>query len=103
MSNALQLLLAAGAGTGIGLVNFAGLWHTLQRLPHAQRPAPWLLGSLVVRLAFVLTGLYLIGGDHWERILAALAGILVVRTVIVRCIRLPHAAAAQGGEGKRAP
>ena len=87
MSDILYLIFAVGAGMVLGLVYFLSLWETVKRLTSTRWPVFWTLGSLVLRMAFLLTGLYLIGYGHWDRLLAALIGILLIRTVLVRRIR----------------
>lgn len=89
MSDILHLSLALGMGMVLGLVYFLGLWETVRRLRQVRRPALWMLESLILRLAFILTGLYLVGHGHWDRLIAALIGILIIRTLLIRRIR-PH-------------
>lgn len=87
MNDTLPLIFALLAGIILGLIYFLGLWETVRRLPQARRPILWMLASLILRLAFILAGLYLIGHGHWDRLIAALIGILIVRTILVRRIR----------------
>ena len=87
MSNILYLIFAVGAGMVLGLVYFLSLWETVKRLTSTRWPVLWTLGSLVLRMAFLLTGLYLIGYGHWDRLIAALIGILLIRTILVRRLR----------------
>lgn len=89
------ILAAFGAGALLGLVYFLALWRTVQGLPTARQPALWTLGSLVLRLAVLLGGLYFIADGHWQRLAAALVGVVLVRTVLVR--RLAPAATGTGG------
>ena len=78
------LALSLGAGLVLGVVYYLSLWWTVQRLPRVRRPALWAVASLFVRLAIVLAGLYVIGDGHWQRLLAGLAGVIIMRTVFVR-------------------
>lgn len=89
MSDILPLIFALLTGIVLGLIYFLGLWETVRRLPRVRRPVLWMLGNLILRLAFMLTGLYLVGYGHWDRLIAALIGILIIRTFLVRRIR-PH-------------
>lgn len=89
MSDIVPLIFALLAGIVLGLIYFLGLWETVRRLRQVRRPVLWMLGSLILRLAFILTGLYLVGHGHWDRLIAALIGILIVRTLLIRRIR-PH-------------
>ncbi len=80
----IDLTLAFVAGAGLGLLYFGGLWLTVRRLARARRPALLFLGSLVVRVAVLLGGLYLVMGEDWRRLLAALVGVIAARIVLTR-------------------
>jgi len=84
MNQAVLLSLAFGAGLVLGLVYFGGLWLTVRHLPRARRPGLLSVASLVVRLGLTLVAFYLVMGGRWERLLVALAGFLVMRTILVR-------------------
>lgn len=82
-----QVVLLIGAfcvGLTAGLLYFGGLWLTVQYLPRTRRPELVSLGSLALRLTLTLVAFYLVMGGRWERLLAALMGFLVMRTVLVR-------------------
>jgi F1F0 ATPase subunit 2 len=83
---AINLLLAAFAGLALGLLYFGGLWLTVRRITWTAKPALLMLGSFVVRLLVTLCGFYLVMDDSWERLLACLAGFLVVRVVLTRAL-----------------
>jgi F1F0 ATPase subunit 2 len=79
----LYLIAAFTAGVALGAVYFAALWHTLQQLPSAKSPARLLLISYLLRLAGVMAGFYLImGAGHWERLLSAAFGFIIVRKIM---------------------
>jgi F1F0 ATPase subunit 2 len=73
------LVLAGLAGAGLGIVYFGGLWLTVRWLPRTQWPGLLTLGSLLVRLGGTLVGFYLVMAGRWERLLACLAGFVLVR------------------------
>ena len=98
--DALVLVAAALAGAALGAVFFGGLWWGLRRGLASQRPALWLAGSLLLRLAVVLPGFWLVGGGQFGRMLAAMAGFLVARILLLRW--LPRGAG-PSTEGHRAP
>lgn len=83
------LALAALAGAALGLLHFAGLWWTVERLARGRGRVGLLLASALVRLAVVAGGLFLIMQGSWTRALAALAGLLLARALVLR--RLTHA------------
>jgi len=103
VSQAPALLLAFVAGLGLGLFYFGGLWLTVRRLPAARQPALLALGSMLARTVVVVAVLWLLLGLGVERLLAGVAGFLVMRTALVRGLRPgkdrdaePVAAAARG-------
>lgn len=80
------IAVAAGllAGVGAGVVFFGGLRWTVERVATARRPALLAVASLAVRMAVVVgvvLPLALAGG--WVPVVAALAGMLAVRTALV--------------------
>lgn len=89
MNNPMTLVLTALAGSALGALYFGGLWWTVRRSLASTRPALWMLISGVVRLGVALTGFYLLGGGHWETMLACLVGFMVGRAVVTRLTRLP--------------
>ena len=86
--DALPIVLALIAGLGLGVIYFGGLWLTVRRLPSAGSPAALATASLFGRLAIVAAGLYAIAlAKRWELLVAAMAGMLVVRFVFIRKLR----------------
>lgn len=83
-SDLLPLALSFGAGIGLGIFYFCGLWLTVRRLTKARWPVVMSLSSFFGRLAAVLLGFYFVMGGRWERLIACLVGFLVVRVVLVR-------------------
>ena len=81
-----HLIFAFAVGAVIGVFFFGGLWWTVRRLGTAQRPGLLTLSSFFVRMGFALAALYFLGGE-WDRIMAALCGVVVVRVVMVRRLR----------------
>lgn len=84
MTRALDLALAGAGGFVLGLVYFAALWITIRRLTVSRHPALLYLGSLLLRLLLMLTGLYLIAGGDWRRLLVAFTGFLAARLLLLR-------------------
>ena len=78
------LALALGAGLGIGAACFWGLWWTVRRLPHSRRPALLLLASSFARILVAVGLLWLVTQGQWQRLIAALVGFIVARTVMSR-------------------
>ncbi len=86
MKSIAMLTLPLLAGSLLGLLYFAGLWQTLQRLPGARHPWRLLLVSYAGRLAFALGGFYLLMDGAWERLAAAVIGFLAIRTLMIRSL-----------------
>lgn len=84
MSQVVFLLLAFAAGLAVGLFYYGGLWLTIRRLPQSRRPAMLTGMSLLVRLSLTSAAFYIVMGGRWERLLACLAGFLLVRVLLVR-------------------
>lgn len=79
-----EMVLVLLAGLVAGMVFFGGLKWTVQRLPRARRPFMFALISMVIRAAFVVTVLLVIGQKEWQRYVVLLVGILLARLVSVR-------------------
>jgi len=80
-------LLAFAAGAVIGIFYFGGLWWTVRRLARDDHPARLTLLSLLVRTGLSLRAFYVVMGGEWERLMAALLGVMVVRLLMVRRLR----------------
>jgi F1F0 ATPase subunit 2 len=87
-SDLVGLIVALIGGGVLGAVAFGGLWWTVRRLPTSKSPALLTVGSLIARLGISVLGFYLIGAGSWERLLACLAGYLVVRQILIRRAQL---------------
>jgi len=95
------LVVALGVGVALGTLYFGMLWLTLRRLAQTHRPAMALTASVMVRLAVLLTGFYLVlDGGHWDRLLASLIGFITVRSVLVRILRPGAHASVARSEGE---
>lgn len=95
----MRLLVNLGAsllaGIALGSAYFLALWWTVQKLTAEGRAGAWIAASIVVRLMLVLGSFVLVvfwGG--WQALVAALAGFVIARMVLVR--RLPGPARQSG-------
>jgi F1F0 ATPase subunit 2 len=82
-----ELALSLVGGMILGSIYLGGLFLTVRRLNDVSQPAMLMLGSYALRLAILLGGFYFIMDGRWERLVAALAGFIIVRTVIIRTVR----------------
>ena len=82
MNELLIGVLAWLAGLLLGGIFFGGLWWTVRKSVSSQRPALWLLPSLLLRMSITLAGFYFVAGGHWERLLLCLFGFIMARLVV---------------------
>jgi F1F0 ATPase subunit 2 len=71
-------------GMALGALYFAGLWHTVNRLPDAGEPLRLLLLSFLIRASVAVAGLGLAMDGRPDRLIAALVGFIVMREILVR-------------------
>ncbi|MFE8032618.1 ATP synthase subunit I [Thiohalocapsa marina] len=86
MIDTLFIAFALLCGLAVGWVFFYGLQRTVQALPHVRRPALLIGLSLLLRLALLWAGLSLLirVGGQWQHLLAAMVGMLLMRSLLVR-------------------
>ncbi|KIZ40240.1 MULTISPECIES: ATP synthase subunit I [Rhodopseudomonas] len=100
MNELLPLLLAGIAGLALGGFFFGGLWWTVRKVVSSPRPALWVFGSLLLRMAIALCGFYLVSGGDWQRLLSCLVGFTIARFAVTRLTR--GAGDARSGVAKEA-
>ncbi|NNM52496.1 MAG: ATP synthase subunit I [Pseudomonadales bacterium] len=84
MNEIMVLVLVLLAGMGLGLVFFGGLWLTVGKIAALQQPGLWFFTSWLLRMTFVLGGIYWIGNGQWQRILICMAGFIAGRMMVFR-------------------
>lgn len=99
MSGWIVIVLSLAAGLGLGLVYFGGLWLTVRGVATTRRPVLLFAASFIVRTALVVAGMYLVMDGSWQRMLACLAGFIIVRQVMVSRLRPSDVAQPGDGEG----
>ncbi|HPA84363.1 MAG TPA: ATP synthase subunit I [Deltaproteobacteria bacterium] len=80
------LIFAFVAGMALGLAYFIILWASLQRLPSSRTPFRLMIFSYIARLFLVLPGFYLVMNHRWERVASALAGFIIMRSILTRLL-----------------
>jgi F1F0 ATPase subunit 2 len=98
MMAVVELVAGLAVGLLLGVFYFGTLWLTVRRMPEASRPGLLFTASFVVRLVVLIAGLLAITGD-WRRLVAALVGLLLARTVLTRRIGAAAARAEPAAEG----
>ncbi|HNU84494.1 MAG: ATP synthase subunit I [Pseudomonadota bacterium] len=78
------VMLAFLAGIALGGIYFAGLWRTVRSLPDAEKPARRMAASFALRAALALAGFWLVLQGGWEGLVAAMAGFLAMREILLR-------------------
>ncbi len=84
-----ELIFPFLIGIAMGGAYFAGLWETVRGLSDANRPFRRVALSFALRMALLISGLCLVMQGQWERLAAAMIGLILAREVMVR--RLGHA------------
>ena len=95
MSTVITVAVGVVAGVVLGLVFFGGLWWTTQRLVASSQPGILVSVSLLVRVAVLAAGLFLLAQVGSAALVAAVAGLLVTRIGLTRLAmngRLPQPA-----------
>ena len=89
----LALALAFAGGAGVGWLFFYGLYRTVKALPGSRHPALLLGASLLLRAALLIGGGWLLlrAGAGAAHLLAALAGVLAARLLLVGRVGNLHA------------
>jgi F1F0 ATPase subunit 2 len=102
-----SLIPALFAGLVLGAIFFGGLWWTVRRIAEPSAGPFGFLGSLLLRMALVLGGVYWIGDGDWRRLCACLVGFLAARILASRLVRARLAPApidaARGRFGRGGP
>lgn len=81
MHDSLRLAMVWAAGLALGLMFFGGLWWTVRQGLVSNRPALWMLISVVVRFGVLLTGFYYLSGGQWHRMLACVIGFITAKLI----------------------
>jgi F1F0 ATPase subunit 2 len=99
MNEILHLLPALVGGVALGILFFGGLWWTVQKGVHSERPAFWFFTSFLLRTSMALTGLYYISAGDWPRLLVCLLGCIIGRLIVMRLSRLEKSGNTAQGVG----
>ncbi|MDO7597673.1 MAG: ATP synthase subunit I [Pseudomonadota bacterium] len=78
------LILSIIVGMALGLFFFGGLWWTVRKAINSSNPALWFFGSVMLRMAFVISGFYLVMAGDWRRLCIALVGFIIARILVTR-------------------
>ena len=84
-----ELILCFMVGAAIGAIYFAGLWETVRKLSETNKPFRRVVLSFALRMILLISGFYLVMQGEWERLVAAMIGLILAREFLVR--KLGHA------------
>ena len=90
MNDILDLIPSLVTGMLLGVIFFGGLWWTVRKGLSSIHPAPWFVGSLLLRTGMTLAGFYVVSNGQWKRLLACLLGFTILRPIVTRLTRLPE-------------
>lgn len=82
-----QLIMALAAGAVLATFYFGGLWLTVRRVATSPRPALLTFCSFIVRGVIAVVAMVWIARVHWQLLLAAMAGFVLVRVILTRKLR----------------
>lgn len=70
-------------GFGLGIFYFTALWFTVKKIAQAKHPVLIMIASGVARLSLALVGFYFLIDGHWQRLLIAMVGFLIARSLLI--------------------
>jgi F1F0 ATPase subunit 2 len=79
-----SLLAALAGGMLLGAIYLAVLWLSVRGLAHVRLPGLLMVASYMLRMLLLIGGLYLLGDGQWQSYVTALAGFILVRTLVLR-------------------
>lgn len=74
-------------GIALGILNYVGLWITVQNMPVVRHPALLSIVSFMLRMGIIMMIFYLVMNGRWERLIICLVGFIAARSFFVRHFR----------------
>ena len=84
MDDVMLLGFALFVGMLLGAFFFGGLWWTVKMGVSTSLPALWFSTSLLLRVGITLTGIYVVAGSDFKRLLACLIGFIFARIIVTK-------------------
>jgi|LGVE01.1.fsa_nt_gb F1F0 ATPase subunit 2 len=81
------MILGFIGGILLGIVFFGGLYWTVKKVGRVKYPGPLMLMSAVARMSVLLFGIYFLGGNAINQVLAVLVGVVLVKFVMIFKVR----------------
>ncbi|MCF6158248.1 MAG: ATP synthase subunit I [wastewater metagenome] len=88
----LFIILLLVAGSGLSVFYYGSLWLVVRNLMLVRRPKFLILGSFFGRIISTVGVFCLIGitmSNHWERLIACMAGFLLMRMYLIQYYSRP--------------
>ncbi len=79
-----HLIIAFLAGLALGAFFSLNLWSSVKKMTDEQTPWHVLFVNFMLRMGVVAVGFYIVMNGHWESMMAALAGFVLMRGILVR-------------------
>lgn len=73
------MFIAFLGGIVLGIIFFGGLYWTISLFDKVKYPAALMSISMIIRMAILLIGFYLLMNDNYMNLLLALVGVITVR------------------------
>lgn len=77
------LILSFLVGMVLGLFFFGGLWWTVRKVTTSPNPALLFFSSVMLRMAVVISGFYVVMAGDWQRLCTALLGFIIARMLVM--------------------
>jgi F1F0 ATPase subunit 2 len=79
-----HLIIAFLTGMALGVFFSLNLWSSVKKMTDEKTHWHELFVNFILRMGVVSAGFYIVMDGHWERILAALAGFVLMREILLR-------------------
>lgn len=86
MNEYLIYFLAFAGGLALGFFYFGTLWLSINVVKNKSKTALWLFFSFILRIVITIAGLYFIFGDNLVRIILAMIGFIIARTILIKSL-----------------
>lgn len=78
------MIIAFIGGIFLGIFFFGGLYLTVEKMQKVKHPAIFMILSLLLRMAILLLGFYLLMNSNYQNLLVALVGVLISRFILIK-------------------
>lgn len=90
------MILGFLGGVVLGILFFGGLYWSVNKLPEVKHPGLLMMASLLLRMAILLAGLYLVMRGDIKNLLAAVVGVMLVKFVMIARVQKKTTAPREG-------